>query len=99
MNKSDYNKGLTIMIDFVREIANMLEAIQSRVEESFCIDGNIILYIANHPDDVDVQTLHNIFEKAKTEDQSIEDNISFMLGSIHKRIGKYKRTMKDTTSD
>ncbi|CAI9277033.1 unnamed protein product [Lactuca saligna] len=82
-----------------REIGDILEAIQSRLEESFRIDENIVLYIANHPDDVDVQTLHNIFEKAKTEDQSIQDNVSFMLGTIHKRIGKYKRGMKDTPSD
>lgn len=65
MNNKDFNKGLKIMIDFIREIADILEAIQSRLEESFSIDENIILYITNRPDDVDVQTFRNMFEKAK----------------------------------
>ena len=99
MNNKDFNKGLTIIIDFIREIVDILEAIQSRIEGSFSIAENIILYITNHPDDLDVQTLRNMFEKAKTEDQSMQDNIYFMWGSIHKRFGKYKRSMKDTTTD
>lgn len=90
---------MTIIIDFLREIGDLLEADQSKLEESFTLDKDVHLYMENHADDPDVQTLQSIFEKAKIEDLSMQDNVSFMLGSIHKRIGKYKRAMKDTSTN
>ncbi|CAI9259204.1 unnamed protein product [Lactuca saligna] len=96
MNTTDFNKSLMFVINFIREIADLLEVAHARLHESYVLDERVQLYMANNVDDLDVQALHNTFEKAVIDDQSMQDNISFMLGSIHKRIRKYKRNMKDT---
>lgn len=99
MKTTLFNKSLAVMIDFLREIGNLIEVAQGKLEESFCLDENIQSYMANNTEDPDIQILHKIFEKAKADDQSMTDNFSFTLGDIHKRIGKYKRKMKDTSTD
>lgn len=43
--------------------------------------------------DNNYNTIKSIPQEAEVEDVSMADNISFMLASIHKRIGQYKRTM------
>lgn len=99
MKTTLFNKSLAVMIDFLREIGNLIEVAQGKLEESFCLDENIQSYMANNTEDPDVQILHKIFEKARADDQSMTDNFSFTLGDIHKRIGKYKHKMKDTSTD
>ncbi|CAI9279097.1 unnamed protein product [Lactuca saligna] len=97
MNNQQFHDVLLSLIAYIREVADLTEAAQTKLQEGFTMDETSHTCLST--DNPISRILKTILQDTKEEDQSMEDNISFMLGSIHKRIGKYKRTIKDTTDD
>ncbi|CAI9289733.1 unnamed protein product [Lactuca saligna] len=96
MKNEELNGVLLALIAYLREIADIIEAARTKLQEGFTMEDSPRTTISTQPDHPNSKILKNILEDSTIEDQSMEDNISFMLGSIHKRIGKYKRTMKES---
>ncbi|CAI9271487.1 unnamed protein product [Lactuca saligna] len=99
MNNQQFHHVLLSLIAYIREVADLIEAAQTKLQEGFTMDETSHTCLSTDGDNPISRILKTILQDTKEEDQSMEDNISFMLGSIHKRIGKYKRTIKDTTDD
>ncbi|CAI9283145.1 unnamed protein product [Lactuca saligna] len=72
---------------------DIIEAAQTKLEEGFDMPNTNYGTMPIDTDDSNYNTIKNIMQEVEVEDVSMADNISFMLASIHKRIGKYKRTM------
>lgn len=91
MKNKEVENVLQALIAYLRDVADFMEAVQTRIEEGFTTEDK-----TEYNND-SYEILKNILEEAKVEDLSMQDNISFMLGSIHKRIGKYKHVIKEAS--
>lgn len=84
------------LITHLREVSDMMKAVQITIEGvKIHDDFNSNLSIEENSSNYKI--IKDLLEDANTENLSIQDNTSFMLGSIHKRIGKYKQLMKKFT--
>lgn len=72
-----------------------MEAVQVTIEEGVKIHNDFNNTIPIEEDDTNYNITKRVLEDANMENLSIQDNTSFMLASIHKRIGKYKQLMKN----
>ncbi|CAI9294157.1 unnamed protein product [Lactuca saligna] len=66
------------------EVADLIEAAQMKLQEGFIMDETSHTSLLTDTDNPISRILKTILQNAKEEDQSMEDNISFMLISIHK---------------
>ncbi|CAI9279030.1 unnamed protein product [Lactuca saligna] len=99
MNNQQLHDVLLSLIAYIREVADLIEAAQTKLQEGFTMDETSHTGLSTDGDNPISRILKTILQDTKDEDQSMEDNISFMLGSIHKRTGKYKHIIKDTTDN
>lgn len=83
------------LITHLQEVGDIMEAVQVTIEEGVKIHNDFNNTIPIEEDDTNYNITKRVLEDANMENLSIQDNTSFMLASIHKRIGKYKQLMKN----
>ncbi|KAL7588672.1 hypothetical protein Lser_V15G40536 [Lactuca serriola] len=85
---------LLSLISYLREVQDLIEAAQTKHAEGFTMDDNSYNIIPTQQEHPDYKILKTILEDARAENLSIEGNVAFMFGSIHKWIGKFECVMK-----
>lgn len=81
---------LSSQITYLREIQELLAATQTRLREGFVMDKKSYSTISKDEQHHRFAFLKKLLHDAAVDDQSIEDNLDFMLASLHKRIQLYK---------
>ncbi|CAH1440062.1 unnamed protein product [Lactuca virosa] len=87
------------LISHLREVGDMMEAVQVTIKEGVKIHKDFNNGIPIEEDDTNYNITKEVVGDAKMENMSMQDNTSFMLATIHKQIGKHKQVMKNFTED
>lgn len=99
MKDIQVQKNFQELISHLREVGDILEVLLVTIEEGVKIHNDFNNTIPIEEDDTNYNITKEVLEDANMENMSMQDNTSFMLASIHKRIGKYKQMMKNFKED
>lgn len=94
MSKQIVLAVLSSQIAYLREI-QLLEAAQTRLREGFVMDSRSYNAVSTDKEHQHFSSLKKLLQDTTDDDQSIEDNMDFILKSIHKRIQVYKCIMNN----